>query len=162
MKVYRFSQLLTSIALVQTTANCEEVLSNFGDESNRKKISPAAYLQEVFHLLKTHSIKRDSIDFRSLETDAFAAAEKASSTKDCYPIIRRILKELGDNHSFLMEPERVKNWETTSNSWKERELYPFVGKMLASRTAYLFVPGFRSNDARSVQAFADSLQELIR
>jgi len=71
-----------------------------------------AYVLEALDIIKHHSIKRDSLDWNSLEHAALNRIDeiKAQSTEDCYRVIKYILWSLGDRHSHFKEPSQAKAW----------------------------------------------------
>ena len=118
-----------------------------------------AYLKEALTVIKENSIMVDSLDWDSLEKNAFASIVNANTqyTQDCYSTIKYVLRNLNDNHSFFMEPFNAQNW-------KEAELsstFGFQTAILDSHIAYISVPGIDSGDSSSIVAYADSLQKKI-
>lgn len=120
------------------------------------------YLNEVLEIVEKHSIKKDSVDLKKIKTEAYEKLKSTQSLEDCYPIIQSILKDLGDNHSFLMTKEKVTNWENTSKSDIKKELITFSGKIISENIGYIHMKGFSSGDKLSLKKYADSLQSLIK
>lgn len=131
-------------------------------DSQRTTVSPKDYLEEVFKIVEEHSIRRDSVDFKEIKRKAYAELEKANSIESCYPIVKSILKDLGDSHSFFMPKEQVEKWQTTSKTSDISEIITFKGKLLNQNIGYIHMKGFGSGDSISIQQYADSLQKQIK
>lgn len=120
------------------------------------------YINEVFQIVEKHSIKRDSINFDEIKKNAFAELKHSDSLKDCYPIVKSILHNLGDNHSFFLTSEQVNEWQSTSKTNDTNELITFSGKLLKNNIGYLHLKSFISGDSIAIQKYADSLQYKIK
>ncbi|MEA2097332.1 MAG: S41 family peptidase [Candidatus Cloacimonadota bacterium] len=120
------------------------------------------YLNEVFEIIEKHSINRDSLNFQQLKKTAYSELKNTESIEDCYPIIKSILENLNDNHSFFNSKEQVEAWQSTSKTDSINELITFTGKLIKNNIGYLHMKGFSSGDSISIQNYADSLQLLIK
>ena len=130
---------------------------------NHSSFAQKGYLDEVLKIVETHSIKRDSLDFIKIKKEAYKKLTSVNSIEDCYPIVRFILSELHDNHSFLMERAQVDKWKSTSKStYFAQPPTPFTGKVLDNEIGYIHMEGFSSGDSISIQEYASELQNLIR
>src|SRR5438477_9615351 len=67
-----------------------------------------SYLIEALDYIKQHSVMSANIVLSALRHDVLALVAKAQTTADAYPAIRLVLERLGDRHSFLLDPEVVK------------------------------------------------------
>ncbi len=129
---------------------------------NQKTSSQKKYLNEVFEIVEEHSIRKDSVDFNKIKKTAYKKLKHTNSIEDCYPIIQSVLKDLGDNHSFLMTKEQVNNWTSTSKSDNIKRTITFSGKVVNENIGYIHMKSFVSGDAVSIKTYADSLQNLIK
>lgn len=127
-------------------------------------ISQKQYLDEVFAIIENHSIRRDSIDFENIKERAYARLSKnpSKSIVDCYPIIRDVLLDLGDHHSFFLDKAQATQWKTTSATRDIKEMITFNGELLEGNIGYINIGGFSSGDSLSILKYADSLQTLIK
>lgn len=128
----------------------------------QKKSSKEEYLTEIFEKIEEHSIRKDSVDLVKLKLSAFEKLKSLDSIQDCYSIIKSVLFELEDNHSFLLPKEEADNWKSTSKTNKTNELISFKGKLLKDNIGYIYQKGFSSGDSISIQKYADSLQRKIK
>lgn len=64
-----------------------------------------AYLDQAITLLETRHINSAEADWERLRAEAETAIEEARTPADTYPAIHRLLAELGERHSFLIEPQ---------------------------------------------------------
>lgn len=131
-------------------------------DSQKTTETPKEYLEEVFKIVEEHSIRRDSVDFNEIKRNAYAKLKNADSIENCYPIVKSILKDLGDSHSFFMPKEQVEKWQTTSKTSSINEIITFNSKLLNQNIGYIHMKGFGSGDSISIQQYADSLQNQIK
>ena len=125
-------------------------------------VAQTQYLDEVFKIVEQYSIKRDSLDFEKIRKDAYAKLNNTKSMEDCYPIIRFILSELNDHHSFFMEKEDVNKWTSTSKTTNITPSSPYSGKVLINEIGFIEMQGFSSGDSISILEYANNLQKLIK
>ena len=119
------------------------------------------YVSAACDTIKMHSLVRDSIDIGQLRQTALQVAGPAIKTADCYLAIEYLLGSLityGDDHSFFMTPEEVKNWETEGSRVSEIQ-YP-TGKLIDD-CGYILVPPFHGGNQEVIVEYADSLQRII-
>lgn len=128
-------------------------------DATKKTVTPKDYLDEVFKIVEKHSIRRDSVDFNKIKSEAYARLKNAHSIETCYPIVKIILMDLGDRHSFFMTKEQVKKWQTPSNI---NEVITFSTKLVYQNIGYIRMKGFGKIDSLSIRQYADSLQNLIK
>jgi C-terminal processing protease CtpA/Prc len=145
---------LLIIFLLAITSNCSSL--------KQKVLTPKKYLNEVLEIVEKKSINIDSVDFKTIKYNALSKLSNTNTIQECYPIIRSILRDLGDNHSFLMSKGQVKNWKSTSKYSDETKLFTFSGKLLNDNYGYIKMDGFNSGDSFLVQKYADSLQNKIK
>ncbi|WP_308993947.1 S41 family peptidase [Mariniflexile litorale] len=147
----RYIYLIIIIYLIGSCSASKQTLSN-----------QEKYVNKVFNIVEKHSIRKDSVDFDKIKSKAYEKVKQAKTIEDCYPIIQSILRDLGDNHSFLMTKERVEKWKNTSKSKTKNELITFSGKNINDNIGYLKMNGVSSGDKKSLRTYADSLQNLIK
>lgn len=123
-------------------------------------------IDEVFKIVEQHSINRDSVDFNKIKEvayntyNSYTSLSNGDPKQDSYRVIRIILSQLKDSHSFFMEKETVDKWQNTSN--QENFQMPFSGKLIDSDIAYIEMRGFGSGDSVSLRQYANELQSLIK
>ena len=130
--------------------------------TNKRTATPKEYLSEVLEIVEKNSINKDSVDFKVIKRNALSKLSNVNTIEESYPIVQSILRDLGDNHSFFMSKEQVKNWKSTSKSSEEIKLITFSGKLLDDNYGYIKMDGFSSGDSISIQKYADSLQSKIK
>ncbi len=131
-------------------------------DSQRTTVTPKDYLDEVFKIVEEHSIRRDSVDFNEIKRKAYSKLKSADSIENCYPIVKSILKDLGDSHSFFTPKEQVEKWQSTSKTSDINEIITFNSKLINQNIGYIHMKGFDSGDSISIQQYADSLQNQIK
>ncbi|WP_281541703.1 S41 family peptidase [Maribacter aestuarii] len=115
-----------------------------------------SYLNTAIDIMEENSIKKKEIDWKELRTSALAEMKGKESIEETYPIIEKILRELGDNHSFLLtEQLRTKMRQAHEN-------LPIVEyKIINKQIAYLKIPAFMGSDSLP-NNFAESIQKQIK
>lgn len=125
-------------------------------------MTPKDYLDEVFKIVEEHSIRRDSLDFNKIKKEAYARLKDGGSIENCYPIVKIVLLDLGDRHSFFMPKEQVEKWKSTSKAVDHNEIITFKSKLLNKNIGYIHMNGFSRPDSVSIMQYADSLQNEIK
>lgn len=67
-----------------------------------------AYLDRAIALFRENHIDSSKMDWQALTQKAYAAAAGAKTSADTYPAIRLIIKELGEKHTFLIDPDHAR------------------------------------------------------
>jgi len=72
-------------------------------------ISPEArtYLDSALGYLQTHSVMQGKLDWQQVRADTLTQVSTAQTPADTYPAIRSAIQQLGDHHSFFLEPAQV-------------------------------------------------------
>ena len=148
---------------MKTLFNIFLFISILGCSSQKKdSLTPKKYMDEVFEIVETHSIRKDSIDFTQIKQLVYKKIRNIDSIEACYPLIESTLVELQDHHSFFMPKEEVVKWKSTSKTKTTNELITFNCKTLNKDIGYISMRGFSSGDSISIQKYADSLQHEIK
>jgi carboxyl-terminal processing protease len=123
-------------------------------------------IDEVFKIVEKHSIRRDSLDLKKIKEvayntfNSYTSQSNSDLKQDTYRVIRLILSQLNDHHSFFMEKEAVNKWQNTSK--QENVSFPFSGKIIDGEIGYIEMKGFGSGDPVSMRQYASDLQSLIK
>jgi C-terminal processing protease CtpA/Prc len=123
--------------------------------------SPEAlsYLDEALDIMKQKSLRRDSVDWKTLRTKTVTRLQGARDPRDTYEEIRYALASLGDFHSFLATPEQAESWKKERrNSVTETQVH---SELLFSRFAWISVPAFSSGNDTAMRSFAGRIQHVI-
>lgn len=154
MSFRKIMKYISILILLIFATNCASL--------NQKTSSQKKYLNEVFEIVEKHSIRKDSVNLKKIKKEAYKKLKYTNSIEDCYPIVKSVLKDLGDNHSFLMTKEEVKNWRSSSKFNDIKKTITFSGKRIEKSIGYIKMKAFISGDAVSNKIYADSLQNLIK
>ena len=129
---------------------------------NRKPSKLAkTYIEAACDTIKNNSLFRDSFNIQLLKNTALKIAGNAKKYSDCYLAINYLLETLrpyGDEHSFFMTAEEVKNWE---NEGSQVSKIKFPSYKLINGCGYIQVPPFHGGNQKQILAFADTLQQII-
>lgn len=120
------------------------------------------YLSDFFGYAKEYALDRDRMDWATLEQDATALAARADTMPQVYEALNFTLRRI-DRHSFLSPPREHKGWAKGNNDEDAVDpnlKYP-TGRRVEDQMVYLWVPGVSSGHAKTLDAYADSLRNLI-
>lgn len=102
---------MTILALVLSSGSTAQVLR----ESN---VSLKAYLDLALGTIKTEGLYSERVDWATVDARAARLVQTATSYSDTYPLIRDVLAQMGERHSFLLNPDR-----NTQGSGAQAELW---------------------------------------
>jgi carboxyl-terminal processing protease len=68
------------------------------------------YLIEVLDYLETNSVMHNQVDWEMLRSAAMTHAANAQTTQNTYPAIRFAIQQLGDHHSFFLDPAEAQQF----------------------------------------------------
>lgn len=145
----KVTYLFTSIVLV---GSC-----SFLDHKSRLSEDADSHLREVLHIMKAHSIQKNSIDWEEFEQAVYSKASGAEKVEDVYPAIQLALKLLGDRHSlYIRNDNQFLSGEL--NDCQEQEVIPY---QVPDDIGLVKVTSFEGQGEKA-EAYATRLQESIR
>lgn len=137
------------MAVLTTVSACN------GDrmESNTER-----YVEQAFDSIEFYSFYKKVYNFDSLKSAVLNKLSDSSHAmhKELSAAIRAI-----DIHSYILTKEEYALLESGTDPEVQDNPYPFQGKMLFDRYAYVAVNGFRGVDSISSHNYADSLQQIV-
>lgn len=116
------------------------------------------YVGKAMDTISIHSLRRDSLNIDSLLETALCIAGPAENQSDCHLAVSYLLQSIGDQHSFFMNPEEVKGWESGSNEM-QTILLPHE---IIKNCGYILVPAFHGGNTTQILDYADSMQSVIQ
>jgi carboxyl-terminal processing protease len=122
----------------------------------------AAELDAALAILKAHHINSGKADWPAIEARARARVAKADKAAEAYPVIKAVLGELGEHHSFLLPAAVVQSRRQAAPAvadGREEKLplaEPYPGNILAIQ-----LPG-HSGSPDSDKAYADFLRRMLQ
>jgi C-terminal processing protease CtpA/Prc len=120
------------------------------------------FVEEIITVVKNHSLYRDSLNFVDLYNKSISIAGNPKTTSDIYIVLDFIFSELekyGDDHSFFMTPDEVKNWETPSSKDEYIKLPEYK---VVENFGYIEVPAFHGGNDSLIMKYALTLQSGIK
>lgn len=120
------------------------------------------YISAACDTIQKHSLVKDSVNMPALKQIALKIAGNALTYRDCYLAVNYLLESLrpyGDEHSFFMTPEEVKNLESGGSLVSKIEN---PSHKIIDSCGYIFVPPFHGTNMELKLRYADSLQMAIR
>jgi hypothetical protein len=120
-----FAMLLSAAGTAQST------------QANPTTSDPVVYLNHALDLIETQALRRKTVDWPKIRTEAYALAEHATTTVGTYDAIRLALSSLNDHHSSLHltpalqaleEQERAKHPPQNTLPKSPMNFSPYVGR----------------------------------
>ena len=118
-----------------------------------------SYITQVNKLIKDHSIYKDSLNWSAIDKDLnyLKTSLDTSNIDAVNQYYTKVLRQAGDIHSFFQNKQMSKAYSTKNTNPNRPN-----AKILANDIAYISVPGFGSTDNKTVNIFADTIQNLIK
>ena len=110
-----------------------------------------AYLCDALVAVQRYSLTVGTVDWPAIKANALAQVEAAQSLFDVHPIIRAMLKALGDNHSILLPAERVAQLRAPTAQ------IDHAAMAAGARVAYIDLRGFFGTHRESMHAYVRAL-----
>ncbi|MEM9529750.1 MAG: S41 family peptidase [Pseudomonadota bacterium] len=127
------------------------------DEDLSLSSNAKRYLDHAIEVMAKNSIKRQSIDWDLLISQAYSVAGGAQTPQDTYPAIRFAVQTLKDSHSSFMAPENPDHPRLS-----ERAKHSFVKASRAGSIGYINLPSFQNRgDLAVATQFIDSAHRAI-
>lgn len=92
------------------------LLAGCGNAQPTASSEAQMYLEEVFQLLETRSIRRNSMDWPAFRKKILYHARNAQTLEDTYPTVVFAIQELGDKHSYFEPAKPYFITENTENA----------------------------------------------
>ena len=158
---------------LQLKSTVDLLVDDFRVQELPRKDSPVApelarYADEVFTLIKEHSLYRSTIDTIALRGQLSQLLADGRSVADFQAVANFFLKFV-DKHSFYWSKAEVEAWRGADTDDLEAPIpavafdFPITsGNLIGDDVAYLNMPQFNSGNAAWDTYFADTLQGLIR
>jgi carboxyl-terminal processing protease len=115
------------------------------------------YLTAALDIMQQHSVNRKKINWTTLRQQTFALAAGAKTPADTYAAIQLALTELGDHHSFFLEPQPA-NQLAAGPLTSDQEPH---GQLLAQGIGYLELPHFEASE-QAAKHYVMLAQDAIR
>lgn len=145
----KWQKLLSIIILIQ--CGCIEKQTSFPQKE---------YIIQAFDSIAHYSIHRNTFNFDSLEKDILLSVSDSTSIEEMYTKIERGMKVV-DHHSYIIRKEKwIEMWRGESPEVLNNP-YPFQGKLLYNKYAFVSLDGFSGGDSISANNYCDSLQKTI-
>jgi hypothetical protein len=123
----------------------------------------AHYVDAALDLIREHALYSNRVDWAVVRSAVLDHARGATVPSDTYGGLRFALRELADQHSYLLAPSSVAalQREPVSNARTGRAAVEPRARIVAGRFRYLAVPGFAGGAPSDQARFAERLQSLI-
>lgn len=114
------------------------------------------YLDSALALMQRWSLRRADVIWPALRAGAELRVRGATQPEDTYRAIRAALAELGDGHSFFMQPEESREWSSAGAEYAVSSARLYDG-----RIGYIPIPAYMGSDSATSVAFARQMQQAI-
>lgn len=124
-------------------------------------------LDEAIGFMQKNYYKKDWVDWNSLKDRAKSMLNASNNCDDAYAAITWCFRQLDEQHSFLMPPDKAALYTNDENLLSRTpSLAELVGEMkgewLQDSIAYITIPWVSTTDSLVCEQIADSLQAMIR
>jgi len=122
------------------------------------------YITAAIDSIKTHSLRKDSVNFEQLKRKALLIAGDAKVPEDNHLATRFLLRSMEDHHSFFMTANERALWEGNDEVDDDEKTAADILFSKAEKKGnygYISVPGFHGDDFTLKKAFADTLQRQL-
>jgi len=133
------------------------------EEANSSSVPPSKkakkQIDKFCKIIRENSIVSDSLNWEEINKDIAFLSSNMKTKSDARPVLDYVvnkLKEKGDFHSFLMNPNISRSYGNQKYEAPQPESKTIDGKI-----GYISVPGFSGSGPESYQ-FANKIQQLIR
>jgi len=129
------------------------------------KQQPQSFLQKeyIIHALDSiahYSLYRQAHNFDAIKQELLLNISDTTSLTEVHDKLEQVLHGI-DRHSYVIRKEKwVQMLEGTNPDVLENP-YPFQGKMLNDKYAFVSLDGFSGGDSIAANNYCDSLQKLI-
>ena len=160
-----YTSIYESIHVTNQSINLEYTII----ELATRPISTVAkdYLNSALDIMQNNSINRYSIDWPTFRENTFNHAGNVQTIKETYFAIIYAIKNIGDHHSFFMEPPhgnilskslQTENYNNFNSAQATNEL---LGLRLRNNIGFLRIPEF-SGTGTIANNFANEIQNIIK
>lgn len=118
------------------------------------------YLGEVYNILNTQCIYRDSVDLKEAYQHSLELAADATSTGDCYEGVAYMMDRLSDGRGEFLDPATSRRWQQEQKINDAEAQYPTA--KLDSGFVTIMLPGVTAMSKTVLQKYADTLHRQLR
>jgi len=118
------------------------------------------YVKQAFDSIRTFSIHRTTYNFDSLESEVLDKLSDTSNRNEIHNELKLAIKAI-DKHSYMLTKEEFENLSTGKDPKTMNNPFPFEGKILEEKYAYISLDGFMGMDSISSDNYTDSLQRIV-
>jgi hypothetical protein len=115
------------------------------------------YLSPALDIMQQYSVNRKKLNWTKVRQRTFAMAAGAKTPADTYSAIQHALTELGDHHSFFLEPQPANQFAAAPIT-SDQEPH---GQLLAHGIGYLELPHFEASE-QAAHHYVRLAQDAIR
>lgn len=128
------------------------------------KPSVTQYVATALQKLEENHVNRDRLNWTKVKQDALAKADGMSSYVETYPLIRKVIADLGEEHSFLVEARPITSTtpaESATAPPPKRKKVPSVLSLKSGAVGYVRIPTFAIPDSVSQDEFARAIRTAL-
>lgn len=118
------------------------------------------YLGEVYNILSSQSIYRDSVDLKEAYLHSLELAAEATSTGDCYEGVGYMMDRSGDGRGQFLDPSTSRRWLKEQKINDDEALYPTA--KLDSGYVTIWLPGITAMSKSVLHKYADTLHQQLK
>lgn len=136
------------------------IIVAIGCEPNTDSYPQKEYVAQAFDSIAKYSLHKNTFNFDSLENEIVKHISDSTPQDEVHTKLEYALRII-DKHSYIIRKEKWKQMWEGKNPEVLMNPYPFKGKMLNDRYAYVSLDGFSGGDSLAANNYTDSLQNLL-
>ncbi|MCB0794335.1 MAG: S41 family peptidase [Flavobacteriales bacterium] len=118
------------------------------------------YVHQAFDSIRHYSIHRAAYPFDSLERAVIRSIQDSITQADVIWLLEEAVQAI-DHHSYILSKTAFEELATGQDPEVLENPFPFGGRMLDDRYAYVSLDGFVGVDSLSSKHYTDSLQRVL-
>lgn len=136
------------------------IIGSFACKRSTNSFPQKEYVVQAFDTIVKYSLHKNTFNFDSLENEVLTHIFDTTPQTEVYNILENALTII-DKHSFIIRKEKWQQMYEGRNPEVLSNPYPFQGKMLEDKYAFVSLDGFSGGDSLAAKNYSDSLQKLI-
>lgn len=132
----------------------------FACKPSRNSFPQKEYVIQAFDSIEKYSLHKKTFNFDSLENEIISQISDSTPQNEVYTKLEYALRVI-DKHSFVIRKEKWQQMYEGINPEVLSNPYPFQGKILENKYAFVSLDGFSGGDSLAAKNYSDSLQKLI-
>lgn len=120
------------------------------------KNEQTTFVYETVEIIEKNALYKDSVNWQSIKRNALKKAASIKTQKEAHTIIKDVLKELNDKHSFFVSKKRKNSVDNNQD-----RIVRIEHQIVNNDIGYVKIPSFSGNDSLS-KVYVNTILEKIK